>query len=67
MFLSPLPDEFIRRRKSCDERFFETVCTHCGKTIASSPCGNCEIYLLAAEVAHVCAPRIAARGVQAAA
>lgn len=67
MFLHPLPNEFLHRRKSFDERFYETVCNYCGKTVASSPCVKFEAYLLAAEVAHMCPKRVEARGVQLAA
>ncbi len=67
MFLPALPNEFLHRRKSFDARFCETICNYCGKTVASSPCSDFEVYLLAAEVAHVCPARIEARGVRLAA
>jgi len=67
MSLIPLPDEFIHRPKSSDQRFCEAVCTHCGKTIASSPCTNWEPFLRAAELAHRCSARIISRGLELAA
>lgn len=52
------PQEFIRSIKREAPVFYETQCTFCYLVIASSPL---PLYLLAAEVAHLCPKRVASR------